>query len=119
MPNGLNPDQDRNFNLGPNFLQRLSADDKLSLTWKEFNFQRKHIFMHIIKKSSNVNCQQISYQKSKVSFFKQAGHAYKNNVANNGKQSHLIINLYCLVYSKFTCINYPCKIRRTGFIKHG
>ena len=71
MSNSLDPDQDRNSNLGPNCLQRLSADDKLSLTRKEFNFQRKHIFMHIIKKKSNVSCQQISYQKSKVSVFKQ------------------------------------------------
>ena len=86
MSNGLNPDQDRNSTQGPNCLQRLSADDKLSLGRKDFNFQRKHIFMYIIKKISNVSCQQISYQKSKVSVFKQAGHAYKNNVANNGKQ---------------------------------
>ena len=38
MPNSLEPDQDRRFvgpDLGPNCLQRLSADDKSPLAWKD------------------------------------------------------------------------------------
>ena len=38
--NSLNPDQDRRSvspNLGPNYMQRLSADDKLRLARKELN----------------------------------------------------------------------------------